>query len=365
MYHKYKTVEFNPASNHHVVEKLEELYGWEPHVFTDKGTPKMDERVMESLAHMFPSSVEPIVRWRTANKIRSFISGSNGSWLYHVGADGRIHGNVNSCGAGTRRMTHNSPNLGQVPSARAYLGKECRGLFGPPVGMLQVGVDADQLELRGLSHFLAPYDGGAYIHAACHGSKDNQTDIHWRNAKAVGVSRDAIKTIFYAYIYGAGDAELGSNVTGGWDFQENRRVGRRIRNKLERGVPALVKLKERLIEYKDSRGFLYDLQGQMFRLRSNHSAMNELNQRAGAIIMKVGQLIADRELRLTHGLVPGYHYEFMLTVHDEWQFAVVPEHAELVAAVAKEAIAVAGEDLKFRCPLSGDASIGNSWADTH
>lgn len=197
MYHKYVTVEFNPGSNHHLVEKLQERYGWEPTAFTDKGNPQMDERVLDGLAKLFPE-VELVVRYRTAKKIATFISGSDGSWLNHLTPEGKIHGNVNSCGAGTRRMTHNSPNLGQVPSSRAYLGKECRGLFGPPPGFVLVGVDADQLELRGLAHFLHPYDGGAYVHAACHGSKDNQTDIHWRNAKAVGIDRDSVKTVFYA-----------------------------------------------------------------------------------------------------------------------------------------------------------------------
>jgi hypothetical protein len=49
-----------------------------------------------------------------------------------------------------------------------------------------------------LSHFLFPYDGGEYAHAAIHGSKENKDDIHWRNAKAIGVDRDSGKTVFYA-----------------------------------------------------------------------------------------------------------------------------------------------------------------------
>ena len=41
-----------------------------------------------------------------------------------------------TCGAITRRCTHNSPNLSQVPSVKKYLGKECRELFEAPEGWI-------------------------------------------------------------------------------------------------------------------------------------------------------------------------------------------------------------------------------------
>jgi DNA polymerase-1 len=191
--------DFNPGSNQQLVLKLREAHGWEPAVFTDKGNPKMDDEVLADLAEVFPE-VELVRKYLTINKILSYVSTGQQSWLNHVKPDGKIYGRVNSCGAGTRRMTHNSPNLGQVPSAKAYLGKECRSLFLPPPGYTMVGIDADQLELRTLSHFLYPYDGGAYSHAAIHGSKENKDDIHWLNARAFGVDRELGKTVFYASI---------------------------------------------------------------------------------------------------------------------------------------------------------------------
>jgi len=38
------------------------------------------------------------------------------SWLEHVQDDGRVHGRVTTNGAVTGRMTHQTPNMAQVPS---------------------------------------------------------------------------------------------------------------------------------------------------------------------------------------------------------------------------------------------------------
>jgi DNA polymerase I len=359
-YEVWETIEFNPNSNPHIVKCLKDKYGWEPTVFTDKGNPQLDDEILADLDNLGSMPEVSLIRkYKTASKILGYVSAGANSWLNHV-KNGRIHGNVQGCGAGTRRMTHNSPNLGQVPSVRAYLGKECRALFSPPPGYLMVGIDADQLELRTLSHFLFPYDGGEYAHAAIHGSKENKDDIHWRNAKAIGVDRDSGKTVFYAYVYGAGLEKLGRTVTKSWDKDTNVKAGARIKRNLERGLPALVKLKERLIETARSRGFLYDLDGQMFRLRSEHSALNELNQRAGAILMKRWQVLLYAKLDAA-----SIDWHPLLTVHDEIQVAVRPQDVSLVKQLSTETFAEVTTLYKLKCPITGEGGSGANWSETH
>lgn len=359
-YEVWETIEFNPNSNPHIVKCLKDKYRWEPTVFTDKGNPQLDDEILADLDNLGSMPEVSLIRkYKTASKILGYVSAGANSWLNHV-KNGRIHGNVQGCGAGTRRMTHNSPNLGQVPSVRAYLGKECRALFSPPPGYLMVGIDADQLELRTLSHFLFPYDGGEYAHAAIHGSKENKDDIHWRNAKAIGVDRDSGKTVFYAYVYGAGLEKLGRTVTKSWDKDTNVKAGARIKRNLERGLPALVKLKERLIETARSRGFLYDLDGQMFRLRSEHSALNELNQRAGAILMKRWQVLLYAKLDAA-----GIDWHPLLTVHDEIQMAVRPQDVSLVKQLSTETFAEVTALYKLKCPITGEGGSGVNWSETH
>lgn len=56
---------------------------------------------------------------------------------------------------------------------------------------------------------------------------------------------------------------------------------------------------------------------------------------------------------------------FVLNVHDEYQSEVKPEIVEEYKVLAVEAIKKAGEYFGFKCPLDGEAKVGNSWYDTH
>jgi hypothetical protein len=55
----------------------------------------------------------------------------------------------------------------------------------------------------------------------------------------------------------------------------------------------------------------------------------------------------------------------MLNYHDEWQLDVDPKHETTVKDAACDAIKLAGDFYKFRCPLKGNADVGTSWAATH
>ena len=61
----------------------------------------------------------------------------------------------------------------------------------------------------------------------------------------------------------------------------------------------------------------------------------------------------------------GKDFAFVLNVHDEYQAEVKPEFVDEYKILAVEAIKKAGEALGFRCPLDGEAKVGNSWYDTH
>ena len=52
-------------------------------------------------------------------------------------------------------------------------------------------------------------------------------------------------------------------------------------------------------------------------------------------------------------------------VHDEVQIECDEEIADEVAKLAEEAFDDVTKYLKFRIPLRGTASIGNTWAETH
>ena len=66
-----------------------------------------------------------------------------------------------------------------------------------------VGADLSGIELRMLAHYLARYDGGRYAKLLL------EDDIHQINADKIGISRRQVKTVTYAFLYGAGDEKIG------------------------------------------------------------------------------------------------------------------------------------------------------------
>ncbi len=187
----FKLIPFNPGSRMQIIDRLR-ARGWKPTEMTEKGNVILDEEILKELVPTIPEA-KTFLRMFELQKIQSFLK----NWTEKLGPDGRIHGNVITNGAVTGRMTHSSPNLGQVPSAATELGKRCRALFIVPKGYSMVGVDASGLELRMLAHYMQSPD---YITAVCEGKSSDKTDVHSINQRAAGLeTRDQAKTFIYAF----------------------------------------------------------------------------------------------------------------------------------------------------------------------
>ena len=336
--------EFNLGSRQQVAERLMAL-GWTPTQFTKptpshpKGQPVMSETVLMSLTG-FPEC-ELIADYMTVQKRIAMAQ----SWLDFVQEDGRVHGKVNSNGAVTGRMTHYEPNMGQVTAGRKIYGKEMRQCWIAPKGYKIVGCDAAGLELRMLAHYM---NDDAYIKEVVHG------DPHTVNQTAAGLpTRDASKTFFYAFLYGAGDAKIGS-ITGGGAAQ-----GERLKAKFLRNTPALKALRDR-VQQAARRGWLRGLDGRRITVRSSHAALNTLLQGAGAVVMKQALVFLD-EMAKSAGL----DYKLVGNIHDEIQAEVIEAHADWFGELAVLAIEKAGEHFNLRCPTTGEYLVGNSWEETH
>lgn len=342
--------EFNPNSRDHVALKLKEM-GWEPQAFTETGKVKIDDEVLHSLPY---PEANLIGQYMTIQKRLGQLSDGNAAWLKYVKQDGRIHGAVNSNGAVTGRMTHFSPNMAQVPAGYSPYGKECRELFTVPAGYKLVGCDASGLEARCLAHFLSRYDGGAFAKTVLEGKKDDGTDVHTVNAKALGTTRDTAKTWFYAWMYGAGVVKLGAILGGG--AKEGKLAGDRFMRKM----PAFKRLIDGVQGVVKQRGYLKGLDGRHLKIRSEHAALNTLLQSAGALIMKKALVLADAQMK-----AEGLTYEFVGNIHDEAQMEVLECDAERAGQIFKSSIRLAGEHFGFRCPLDGEYEIGDNWAETH
>lgn len=324
---------------------------------------KTDKAAPEELRELAVTFSEYLM---ITKRLGQLIDGKYG-WLKCIAEDGAIHGTVNPCGAVTGRATHASPNLAQVPSIDSPYGHECRALFRPPDGWLQVGVDACGLELRCLGHFMAPYDNGQYADTVVNG------DIHTVNQEAAGLdTRAHAKRFIYAYLYGAGDNLIGGLLGGGV------KEGKAVKKRFLKMTPALRDLKEaiknvlvlsedrgRILKWK--RRYLKGLDGRPLHVRSFHSALNLLLQSAGALICKYW--ICRTEERLInlgykHGL--DGDFMFMAWVHDEFQAgARTQEIAEVIVREAQAAMRDTQEHFKFKVQLDTEGKIGKNWNDCH
>lgn len=351
----FKEVAFNPSSRQHIARWLSEVYGWKPTDFTEKGSVIINETVLESLT--FPEG-KILAHYFNVKKLLGQLAEGDNAWLKMVEKDGRIHGRVNTLGAVSRRCTHSSPNMAQVPSGRAYKGHEARTLFTVPKGKKLVGCDADALELRTLSHYMARFDNGNYGVAVDKGDKDAGTDIHTLNQKSASLpTRDDAKTFIYAFLYGAGDAKIGTIIDG------TAEDGRRLKQTFFRKIPAIKNLVDAVANSYKQNGTLKALDGNPYHIRSSHSALNTLLQGAGALVMKYYLIFLDQNLAKKY--TTGKQYEFVLNVHDEVQIECDEDIAEDVAKIAEASFDDVTKHLNFRIPLRGSADIGDSWADTH
>jgi DNA polymerase I-like protein with 3'-5' exonuclease and polymerase domains len=340
---KDSVVTFNPGSRQQIGERLKEL-GWKPKEFTETGQPKVDETI---LANIKIPEAQVIAEYLMLQKRISQIE----SWMEAVGKDGRVHGKVITNGAVTGRMTHSSPNMAQIPNAGSIYGPECRECWTVEDGNVLVGCDASGLELRMLAHYMK--DEG-YVRTVCEGSSKDGTDVHTVNQRAAGLAtRDNAKTFIYAFLYGAGDAKIGSIVGG------SARDGTKLKAKFLAQTPALAKLLER-VGKQAAKGWVPGLDGRRIWVRSEHAALNSLLQGAGAIVMKKALVLACDRLKKEN-----VWFKLVASVHDEYQFETRPEFADTLGSIVKESIIEAGKQFNLRCPLDGEYKTGKSWRHTH
>ena len=335
---KVKYKEFNLGSRQQIAERLVML-GWKPKKKTDKGHIIVDEKVLSEIKNIPEAKL--INRFLMLQKRIAQVS----SWIEAVREDGRVHGKVITNGTITGRMSHQSPNMAQVPAVYSPYGKECRGLWTIDKGYKLVGVDASGLELRMLAHYMNDKD---YINEVING------DIHTSNQIAAGLeSRDEAKTFIYAFIYGAGNRKIGSIIGG------SERDGERIKEKFLRATPSLRRLREK-VERVAQRRWVRGIDQRKIIIRHPHAALNTLLQGAGACVMKKALTLLEEYV-----ITKRIRAFPVVNVHDEFQYEVQSDRADEFGRLAVQSIRDAGDLLNVRCPLNGEYKIGNNWSETH
>ena len=355
-----RLTDFNPTSRQNIAWALQTFRGARFTRVTDTGKPKVDEATLSEVRDVALSAgnqqlhdeCEMFIRLLTLQKWLGQLSEGTNSWFNSIEGDGCIH---HSCTLSTQtgRNAHRGPNLGQVVSA-----PWARELFVPHPGHVMVGADLEGLELRLLGHYLAAFDEGAFAEVVVNG------DIHQQNADRVGCTRTQVKTLTYAFIYGAGDVKLGHSLSPELSDAQKKTLGGELRRKFLDAIPGLEPLVDAVKLKVRSTGRLRGLDGRPIFCRAEHSSPNFLLQSAGAIISKrwvvIGQQMIDDA-----GLTYDRDYTRCAYVHDEVQKSVVPAEVDRMKMLLEAAAPEAGKYYNLRVPIGACADHGSSWQETH
>lgn len=324
------------------------IYGW-----------KLSETNLDTLPADAPESARMLSHWL---KVRS-RSSTLQTWLdSYKTSSGRIHGRFMAIGAWTHRMSHNNPNMANIPretdkfGKEAYYGKKFRELWTASPGKKLIGVDAASIQLRVLAHYM---NDPAFTKAVISGSSKDGTDPHSLNAKALGEickGRDPAKRFIYAWLLGAG-VDMVAHILDCLRDQAQTAV-----NNFIEFYPGLKVLKEEQIPNDARQGYFKGFDGRFVSVVSEHLVLAGYLQNGESCIMKTAAGIWYP--RLVKEKIP---FKFINFVHDEWQTEVDDDDdlCDYVGGIQADAIVKAGEILNLNCPQAGEIKKGYNWYQTH
>ena len=219
--------------------------------------------------------------------------------------------------------------------------------------MVMCGADLSGIELRMLSHYLARWDSGRYADILLNG------DIHQVNADKVGVTRSQIKTISYAFLYGAGDEKIGHSYDKQLSSAKAKKKGKEIRAAYVDAIDGLSDLLD-AVKKAAERGFIKSIDGRKIALDSPHKALNFLLQSGAGVVAKRWMVINNNHIKELNLCC-----QQLAFVHDELQFEVDPKHAQDLCSSLVLAATEAGEYYNIRCRIDAEATTGKNWSETH
>ena len=336
--------EFNPTSRDHIAWILKTHFKVKLSKTTTTGKPIIDEITLMEIDIPFSKQCAKCL---TIKKKLGMISEGVNAWNRLVTTEGRIHHHC-SVSTNTFRCAHRKPNLAQVPA-----DQEFRELFKASPGMVMVGADLSGIELRMLAHYLGRYDGGRYADILLNG------DIHQVNADKIGISRRQVKTVSYAYLYGAGNLKLGLSFDPQLSESKAAKKGKEIREAFVAAIDGLADL-QKAVSSKANNGWLLAIDGRRVLVDSPHKALNYLLQCSAGVIAKRWMVIANELITKNYP-----HTHQLAFVHDELQYECLTKNINDIKFTLEDSARTAGEYYTLRCPIAAEAKSGSNWSEVH
>jgi len=336
-----KLKQLNPTSRDHIAWILQTHENWKPTQRTATGKPVVDETVLKDIGS---ETALLFLKCLDITKKLGMISEGVNAWQKLSTTCNRIH---HHCGVATStfRCAHRKPNLAQVPSDERF-----RKLFRATPTYQMVSADLSGIELRMLAHYLSRYDNGRYQRILTTG------DIHQTNADRIGITRRQVKTVTYAFLYGAGNTKLGYSYDKLLSEKAASIKGAEIRKAYIAAIPGLADLLL-ACEKASKRGYANAIDGRRISVDKGHKFLNYLLQGSAATIAKRWMVTINQCLP-----PDGHQLSF---IHDELNYECYRRDCEELARWLELAAKMAGEYYNLRCPIAAEAKIGQTWADVH
>jgi DNA polymerase I-like protein with 3'-5' exonuclease and polymerase domains len=336
--------DLNATSRDHIAWVMQTFYGWKPTQFTDKGKPTIDEVVLTEIGT--PIALD-FFKCLELKKQLGMLSEGNNAWL-KLCRNGRVHHHC-SVSTNTHRCAHRNPNVAQIPS-----GENFQRLFRPTPGLVMAGADFSGIELRMFAHYLARYDGGKYGEVLLNG------DIHQVNANKIGISRKLVKTVTYAFLYGAGDEKIGRSYDPQLSADKARKKGKEIRQAYLDAIEGLEDLVNAVKKKATASGYVNSIDGRRISVDGPHKALNYLLQSSAGVVAKrwmvmINDMIKEQKLD-SHQLA---------FIHDALFYEIPPAEADNMKFILEYCAKAAGEFYQLRCPIEAVGKSGPDFYSVH
>ena len=316
-----------------------------------------DAATLEKIKDQWPEFLEPLMRYREVEKLRSTYGEG---LLAEVGADGRIHATFNQTVARTGRLSSDRPNLHNIP-VRTDEGRQFRAAFVPAPGTTLLVADYNQIELRCIAHLatdpglIEAFTSGRDIHNA------TAARVFGVDPTSVTVEqRSKAKMVSYGLAYGMEAYGLGQRLN---IPTEEASI---ILDAYFVAFPNVKNYMDATVIEARERGYTETLFGRRrpipelmnsnFRVRQagERQAMNAGIQGLAADIFKVA--LVDIDAALVAGR---YDSRVVLQVHDEVIVEVPEGEHDVVGDLVVGLMRGAAE---LDVPLEVNVSWGDTWA---
>lgn len=304
--------------------------------------------------------VNEVLDYRTLTKLKSTYADG---LLKVIEPDGRIRTSFQMTVTATGRLSSTEPNLQNIP-VRKDLGAQIRKMFVAAPGKVLVDADYSQIELRLLAHIsgdenmIAAFRSGEDIHTV---TASQVFGVPFRDV--THQMRSNAKAVNFGIVYGISAWSLAQDI--GVTTAEAKAYMDAYLEKYH-GVRDYQKS---IVEQAKADGFVSTLYGRrraLPELKNSNFAMRSFGERV-ALNMPIQGTAAD-VIKLAMVRVhtrlkkEGLKAKLILQVHDELIVECPEAEASQVQMVLTEEMQNAA---RFAVPLTADANVGHSWAETH